>query len=156
MAAVDLVTRILTTIGGTFSSASDGDGGLLVNARLWEPTALAVMADGSLLTGEYGGCRVRRVDPATNIIQLFAGGGSCTTSGDGSSAITGGINAVTAVASWTDGGVTQVWIAGLMEHRVRAVRWTSGSCSAGLPSVTSTASPSTSATRSGTGSATAS
>lgn len=57
----------ITTVAGTGNSGGDGDGGPATRATLNGPQALALLGDGSLLIGERGGNRIRKVSPAGTI-----------------------------------------------------------------------------------------
>jgi cysteine-rich repeat protein len=68
---IDAVTKIITTyVGG----GTGGDGGLAVDAELYDPQGLAIDAAGNLYIGEGTG-RVRRVDVMTGVISTVAGNG---------------------------------------------------------------------------------
>jgi len=70
---VDVVTGIISTVVGTGTAGSTGDGGLAVNANLNNPQALAFDASGNMFIGDSGNNRVRRVDAVTGIITTVAG-----------------------------------------------------------------------------------
>jgi hypothetical protein len=59
---VDAGTGIITTVAGSGSIGSSGDGGAATNARLTDPTGVAVDRAGNLFITELNGQRVRRVD----------------------------------------------------------------------------------------------
>lgn len=63
----------ITTVAGTGTPGSLGDGGQATAAELNHPTAVAVDAAGMLYIAETSGRRVRRVEPA-GTISTFAGG----------------------------------------------------------------------------------
>ena len=68
--------RISTVIGdGSFGSG--GDGGPAVKAQLNDPQGVAIDADGNIYVSESGegANRIRRIDPKTGIVTLFAGTG---------------------------------------------------------------------------------
>ncbi len=72
---VDVGTGIITTLAGTGSNRSDGDGGLATEAAMRDPRGLVVDSEGSLFYAENGSGRIRRVDGQTGIITTVAGGG---------------------------------------------------------------------------------
>jgi hypothetical protein len=72
----------ITTVVGTGTNASDGDGGPATAAAVSGPRALAVHPDGGFLVGEQFGHRVRRVN-ANGIISTVAGTGASGGGGDG-------------------------------------------------------------------------
>jgi hypothetical protein len=59
-------------IAGTGEAGGGGDGGPALNAQLSSPHGLAVAADGALLVSDRDNDRVRRIDPATGVIDAFA------------------------------------------------------------------------------------
>jgi DNA-binding beta-propeller fold protein YncE len=59
-------------IAGTGEAGGGGDGGPALNAQLSSPHGLAVAADGALLVSDRDNDRVRRIDPATGVIEAFA------------------------------------------------------------------------------------
>jgi RHS repeat-associated protein len=67
---------IIHSIAGTgeWSVSSSGDGGPATQAKLVEPSSIALGIDGSVFIGDGGGHRVRRVDP-DGIITTYAGTG---------------------------------------------------------------------------------
>ena len=70
-------TGQVTVFAGTGSSAGAvGDGGPATQARLWEPTGLAVAPDGAVYISERLGCRIRRVD-VSGTISTVVGTGVC-------------------------------------------------------------------------------
>jgi uncharacterized protein (TIGR03437 family) len=75
-----------TTIAGTSGSAGyAGDGALATTAKLNQPSAIAIGADGSVYIAEYAGERIRKVAP-NGIITTFAGTGVAGFSGDNAAA----------------------------------------------------------------------
>ncbi len=79
---VNLSTGIITTHTGNGLRAHSGDGGLGINASLFEPTSLTLDAAGALYISQYVDARVRKIDPVTNIITTLAGTGVAGFSGD--------------------------------------------------------------------------
>jgi streptogramin lyase len=59
-------------IAGTGEAGGGGDGGPALNAQLSSPHGLAVASDGALLVSDRDNDRVRRIDPATGVIDAFA------------------------------------------------------------------------------------
>ncbi len=69
---VDAVTGTITTIAGNWkSSAESGDGGPATAAELWQPSGLYIDRPGKIYIAD--GIMVRVIDPATGIINAFAG-----------------------------------------------------------------------------------
>jgi RHS repeat-associated protein len=73
---------IITTVAGTGTSISGGDGGPATEAGVFGPADVAIGADGSLYIAERFGHRIRRVGP-DGIITTVAGTGTEDFSGDG-------------------------------------------------------------------------
>ena len=81
---VDAVSGIVVTVAGTGEAGYAGDGGLAVNAMLYEPYSLAVdKSDGNIYIVDRLNAAVRRVDGVTGIIGTVAGTGEPGYSGDG-------------------------------------------------------------------------
>lgn len=77
----NLVRRInvdgtIHTLAGTGGAGYAGDGGLAIRATLKSPTGIALDASGNVYVADRGNDLVRKIDAATGIISLFAGGGS--------------------------------------------------------------------------------
>lgn len=72
----------ITTVVGTGSMASTGDGGLAINASLNGPTGIAMDALGNLYVAESSGNKIRKVSPG-GIISTYAGTGVGGAAGDG-------------------------------------------------------------------------
>jgi len=80
---VDLKSGVIDTYCGTGKKVHDGDGGPFNEASLFGPRAIAFAPDGALFIVEREGHCVRRIDPATNKIELFAGTMKKGYTGDG-------------------------------------------------------------------------
>ena len=65
---------VITTVAGTGTVGSDGDGGPATSAQLTEPSTVAVDDAGAVYIGDGVAGRVRRVDPS-GTITTFAGTG---------------------------------------------------------------------------------
>ena len=78
---VDAVTNVITTVAGGGAGCAEatdpiGNGCHATDAILQNPIGLALDDGGNLLIADNGWALVRRVDAATGIISIFAGGGS--------------------------------------------------------------------------------
>jgi len=87
---------IITSVAGNGAKAFSGDGGPATNASLKFSGnviggGIAIQADGTLLIADQGNFRVRRVDPAGNILTV-AGSGVSGDSGDGQPALAAKFN----------------------------------------------------------------
>ncbi|PZF71893.1 NHL domain-containing protein [Taibaiella soli] len=80
---IDGTTGIITTISGTGTALSTGDGGLASLAQVNSPRGLTRTASGSMYIAEYGGNRVRVIDGSSGIITTLAGNGNYSYGGDG-------------------------------------------------------------------------
>lgn len=71
---VDHITQIITTVAGTSQQGFSGDGGPAVQARLNQPAAVAVDAQGNLYIADTGNNRIRKVDASGNITTVVGAG----------------------------------------------------------------------------------
>ena len=74
---------IITTVAGTGTSGTSGDGGLAVAAKLYKPFGVAVDLDGNIFITDLYQSVIRMVEKSTGIIQTVAGTGVAGYSGDG-------------------------------------------------------------------------
>jgi uncharacterized protein (TIGR03437 family) len=93
---------IVTTVAGTGTAGSLGDGGLATAARLNGPVDMLVDASGNLYIADQGNNRVRKVTPA-GIIGTYAGTGIAGSAGDGGSALTAQLNEPSGLAMDSSG-----------------------------------------------------
>jgi sugar lactone lactonase YvrE len=107
----------ISTVAGTGTAGSTGDGGPATAAQLNTPFGLAVTADGGFLVTELFGQRIRRVSPGGTITTV-AGTGTAGFNGDGIAATSAQINFPVAVAPTPDSGFL---IADQFNSRVRRV-----------------------------------
>ena len=77
---------VITTVAGTGSSGFSGDGGLAVNAQLFEPFGIEVDPAGNLYISDTKNNRIRKVDTA-GVITTVAGTGENNDAGDGGLAV---------------------------------------------------------------------
>lgn len=107
---------IISTVAGTGTAGSAGDGGPATQAQLLIPNAIALDGRGNLYIAD-GLLRVRKVDLSTGIITLFAGSGTSRFSGDGGPASQAGLS-VAGLAADAEGNV---YISDILNTRVRKV-----------------------------------
>ena len=116
---------IITTVAGTGEPGFAGDHGPALAARLNEPNALAIAADGTIYISERRNCRIRKIAPDGNIVTIA--GGVCPSwgaaIGDGGPAIGASMRPY-AVAIAPDGSilvVDQNFQTGSNVHAVRRI-----------------------------------
>ena len=80
---VDGNTGIISTVAGTGEAGFSGDGGPATDAQLRQPHSIAFDPQGRLLICDIGNHRIRRVDPATGVIDTWAGTGDREDTPDG-------------------------------------------------------------------------
>ena len=80
---IDAVTSIITTIAGSNVAGYSGDGGLAVNANLYNPIAVEVDNLRHVYILEYDEPRLRKINGSTGIITTVAGNGANAFTGDG-------------------------------------------------------------------------
>lgn len=136
---------IISTIAGTGTASSTGDGGTATSATLNFPTDIVFDASGNLYISENGGNRIRKINTAGNI-STIAGNGTASSTGDGSAAAMSTINNPAGLAFDASGNL---YIAENGGHKVRMIN-TSGDISTiagtGTASSTGDGSSATSAT----------
>ena len=102
---VDAVTGIISTVAGTGEPGFSGDGGPAVEAMLRRPHSIAFDPEGRLLICDIGNHRIRRVDPATGLIETWAGTGAREPTPDGAPLAGTPLNGPRAMASDPDGNL---------------------------------------------------
>ncbi|MBT3344467.1 MAG: hypothetical protein HN712_21190 [Gemmatimonadetes bacterium] len=73
----------ISTIAGTDSAGSDGDGGAATSAQLSSPTDIYADTSGTLYIADTGNHRIRAIDSSDSTITTVAGTGSSGYGGDG-------------------------------------------------------------------------
>jgi len=102
---VHAVTRIISTVAGTGEAGFSGDGGPATLAQLQRPHSIAFDPDGQLLICDIGNHRIRRVNPATGIIETWGGTGEREPTPDGAPLAGTPLNGPRAMASDPDGNL---------------------------------------------------
>ena len=102
---VDMRTGIITTVAGTGEAGFSGDGGPATEAQLRSPHSIVFVPDGRLLICDIGNHRIRRVDPATGVIETFAGTGAREPTTDGAPLAGTPLNGPRAMALDPDGNL---------------------------------------------------
>ena len=80
---VTVATGIISTVAGSGTAGSLGDGGAATAAQLNHPTDVAVDGAGNLYIADASNHRIRKVTVATSIITTIAGTGAAGVGGDG-------------------------------------------------------------------------
>ena len=110
-------TGTITTIAGTGERGDRGDGGPAVEARITEPSGVALDSAGDLYIADAGNNRIRKVD-STGTITTIAGTGERYFGGDGGPANQAWLSKPSGVA--VDGG-GNLYIADTGNNRIRKV-----------------------------------
>jgi trimeric autotransporter adhesin len=69
---VDSVSGTVSRFAGNGTRGHSGDGGLATNASFDFGSTISLDAEGNLLIGDYGNCRIRRVDHVTTTVTTIA------------------------------------------------------------------------------------
>ena len=114
---------IITTVAGTGSFGSGGDGGLAVDAQLSDLEGVFLGATGNLYIADTSNHRVRRV-ATDGVITTVAGTGTSGFSGDGGAATNAQLNAPSGVVIGRPGTpqAGALFIADTRNHRVHMVK----------------------------------
>jgi sugar lactone lactonase YvrE len=107
------------TVAGGGDHGFKGDGKPATSALLNGPAGIAVAPDGAILVADTINQRIRRIDPATQVVRTIAGNGKRGFGGDGGPATAATLQDPTALAVGRDGSV---FIADTDNNRVRVVR----------------------------------
>ncbi|MYD72598.1 MAG: hypothetical protein F4W89_17935 [Acidobacteria bacterium] len=102
---VDMQTGVITTVAGTGEAGFSGDGGRADEALLRAPHSIVFTPDGQLLICDIGNHRIRRVDPATGVIETWAGTGEREPTPDGAPLAGTPLNGPRAMALDPDGNL---------------------------------------------------
>jgi len=106
----------ITTIAGTSTAGSGGDGGPATSAQLRQPTGVAVDSSGDIFIADYGNSRIREITP-DGIIHTIAGGTGVGYTGDGFIASNAKLNFPTGVA--VDSSTGRIYIADSSNNVIR-------------------------------------
>ena len=121
---VEAASGIISTVAGTGTPGSSGDGGAATQAALREPNDCFLDRHGGLLIADVQDQRIRRLDLATGVLTTLAGNGDKARRGDGLPALEASILGARAVCQDDRGntyiceregnGVRKVGVDGLM------------------------------------------
>jgi hypothetical protein len=115
--------NIMSTVVGTGTSISSGDGGLATAGSIHSPRGIVFDVSGNYYIAEGDGCRVRKVTHSTGYITTVVGTGSCSFSGDGGKGTAASLNYPWGIAVDSSGNI---YIADSANHRVRLVTNSTG------------------------------
>ena len=111
------VSGTVSTIAGTGLQGTSGDGGPAIDAQLFNPSGIAIDADGNILVASTFGHCVRKIDRAGTITTI-AGTGEQGSSGDGGPATEAQLDRPNAIAVDSEGNA---YVAEYGSHRVRKI-----------------------------------
>ncbi len=111
------VNGTIETIAGSGESGWSGDGGPAIEAKLANPSSLAVGRDGSMYIADFSNHAIRKVDP-NGVITTLIGQGKLGFSPDGTLALEAFLNEATGVAVDQD---DVVYFSDSINHRIRAI-----------------------------------
>jgi sugar lactone lactonase YvrE len=115
---VDAASGIVTTVAGTGSAGTGGDGGQAKEATLKSPADVAVDPAGRLLIADAGGNRIRAIDLAKGTIATVAGGGKADPGAEQVSALEAALHSPLSIACDAEGNV---YVCEQAAHRVRKI-----------------------------------
>jgi trimeric autotransporter adhesin len=136
----EVVNGVITTVAGNGSSFDTGDNGPAISAGMWQPTGIAVDAEGNLYVAEGAcgttngtagtvvllGCRVRKI--SNGVISTIAGNGMHGFIGDNGPAA--GAELDPEEVAVDKGG--NVYVADWVNNRIRVLTPSGPSCSASV------------------------
>ncbi len=114
---------VVTTIAGTGTAGSTGDGGQATAARLNGPTRLTLDAAGNLYIADSANNKIRKVTISTGVITTVVGTGTAGNTGDGGQATAARLRNPYDVAFGPDGSM---YIADRGNHKIRKVDMSTG------------------------------
>lgn len=115
--AIDPATGIIARIAGTGARGHGGDGGPALAAVFDAPKEMAIDRDGSLLIVDTENHAIRRIDRASGVVSLVAGGRKGG-GGDGGPAAAAGLDRPHGAVVAPDGAI---YIGDTNNHRIRKV-----------------------------------
>lgn len=114
---ITAITTIVTTIVGTGTFGSTGDGGLATLAKIRSPFGVCVDVSGNVYIADTGNNKIRKITVSTGIITTFAGTGTAGYSGDGGDPVLAKLNFPTAVYS----NGSDIYVADYSNNRIRRI-----------------------------------
>jgi Tfp pilus assembly protein PilX len=120
---VDFITGVITTVVGTGTAGSAGDGGAATLAQLDGPQDVFVASNGDLYIADTGSRKVRKVTAATGVISTVIGDGTNGNTGDGGAATLARLNSPRSVVVAANG---DIYVSDRPNDRVRKVTAATG------------------------------
>jgi trimeric autotransporter adhesin len=120
---VTVSTGIISTVAGNGTAGYSGDGGAAINAKLDNPSGVAVDGAGNIYIADYDNDVIRKVTASTGIISTLAGDGAVGYVGDGGPATSAELYWPTGVAVDTAGNI---YIADQDNYVIRKVTASTG------------------------------
>ena len=108
---------VITTVAGNGEAGFSGDGGAAAEARLRNPSSVAMDAAGNLFISDVVNNRIRRISPDGTIMTV-AGNGARGFSGDGPALE----NSIDAPLQLTAAGDGNLYFVDFFNHRIRRLR----------------------------------
>ena len=116
--ALNLTTSIMTTVAGTGTPGSLGDGGAAVSAQLNDPTGVAADAYGNIYIADRGNNKIRKTNVICPIISTVAGTGTAGSVGDGGIPTAAEFNTITLMMEDAAG---DLYISDLGNNKIRKI-----------------------------------
>src|SRR5215469_2368082 len=116
-------TSVITTVAGTGTQGSGGDGSAATAALIDSPGGLAADATGNLYLADTHNQRIRRIDAISGAITTVAGSGSQGYSGDSNSAMAAKLALPQGLTIDAQGNV---YVADTANHRIRRIDASTG------------------------------
>lgn len=139
---------VISTVAGTGTNGTTGDGGAATSAQIYSPRGLAVDPSGNLYIAGRDSNRVRKVTPG-GVITTLIGDGTASSTGDGGQASAATVNFVYGVAAGPDGSIYVAEFVGCRVRKVTTTGVVSTIAGTGTCSSTGDGGPATSATLNG-------
>lgn len=117
------LTGVITTVAGTGTSGSTGDGGAATSARLNSPQDVSVAANGDLYIADTANNKIRKVTAATGVITTVAGTGTAGSTGDGGAATAARLSSPRGIEVASNG---DLYIADRSNNKIRKVTAATG------------------------------
>lgn len=123
---ITISTGKISTIAGTGTAGSAGDGGLATSASLYAPYDVCLDTSGNIYIADVSNNKIRKITASSGVITTIAGTGTPGFSGDGGAATSAKLYQPFSVAVDASGNV---YIADTYNGRIRKITATSGTIS---------------------------